>query len=305
MEKDKISVIVPVYKVEQWLEECVNSIRGQTYRNLEIILVDDGSPDRCPEMCDRFAMQDERIRVIHKENGGVSSARNVGIEASTGQYITFVDSDDYVDKAYIIRLYQNLKGCSMSECGTVCFDDNGVQSLRKDTPAILEYETYMTETNLRGFLSYAIVCSKLYAKELFTDIRFPIGVANGEDEATAFRLIYKAKRVSRIYDGLYYYRQREDGASRNAISDKRIADMTLQYDSKISFFQEVGNNDLVAFFTAKKALAFIGIYHKAEKKEYKELCYKVVKETFCFVWKKKNVPIKYRLYIGAFLLTRL
>lgn len=91
-----ISIIVPVYKVEQYLDECVQSIRKQTYTNLEIILVDDGSPDRCPEMCDEYARLDSRIKVIHKPNGGLSSARNIGIESSHGEWIYFLDSDDWI-----------------------------------------------------------------------------------------------------------------------------------------------------------------------------------------------------------------
>ena len=97
MEEGKISVIVPIYKVENYLNRCVESIRKQTYRNLEIILVDDGSPDACGEMCDRYAQEDSRIRVIHKENGGLSDARNAGIEVAAGEYIAFIDSDDWID----------------------------------------------------------------------------------------------------------------------------------------------------------------------------------------------------------------
>ena len=102
MEEGKISVIVPIYKVENYLNRCVESIRKQTYRNLEIILVDDGSPDACGEMCDRYAQEDSRIRVIHKENGGLSDARNAGIEVPAGEYIAFIDSDDWIDdKMYV------------------------------------------------------------------------------------------------------------------------------------------------------------------------------------------------------------
>ena len=98
---DLISVIVPVYQVEEYLDRCVQSIVDQTYTNLEIILVDDGSPDRCPQMCDEWAKRDSRIRVIHKENGGLSDARNAGMQAASGTYIAFVDSDDWVSERYI------------------------------------------------------------------------------------------------------------------------------------------------------------------------------------------------------------
>lgn len=104
-----ISVIVPVYKVERYIDECIESIRNQTYGDLEIILIDDGSPDSCPSICDNYARNDDRIKVIHKKNGGLSSARNVGIKVSSGQYITFVDSDDVLDFSMIETLYHFLK----------------------------------------------------------------------------------------------------------------------------------------------------------------------------------------------------
>ena len=107
--KPLISVIVPVYKVEQYLERCIRSIISQTYQNLEIILVDDGSPDKCGEICEAFAQNDSRIRVYHKENGGLSDARHFGAERACGEYITFIDSDDNVEEDYIETLYKKLK----------------------------------------------------------------------------------------------------------------------------------------------------------------------------------------------------
>lgn len=302
MEKDKISVIVPVYKVEKWLEECVNSICNQTYRNIEILLVDDGSPDNCPDICDEFATRDERIKVIHKENGGVSSARNVGIEVATGKYITFIDSDDYVDINYLAKLYNNLNGCSISECGTVCFDEKGMRPVKAGDPIILDWEDYLTETNLNGFLSYAVVYAKLYERSLFKKIRFPLGCLNGEDEATTFKVVYEGKKVSRIYEALYYYRQREEGASQNVVTDKRIYDVNAFCDDKILFFKEKKRYDLMNFFLAKKAIAFIELIKKSNEEEQKRYCYRIVKEIFYEIWNKKRVPFKYKIYIGFFLI---
>ena len=113
-----ISVVIPIYKVEKYLCECVDSVINQTYTNLEIILVDDGSPDNCPAICDDYASKDSRIKVIHKENGGQSSARNAGIKIAKGEYISFIDSDDYVSPVYIEQLYSTLKrsGAGLSCC---------------------------------------------------------------------------------------------------------------------------------------------------------------------------------------------
>ena len=121
-----ISVIVPVYKVEQYLDECVQSIRKQTYTNLEIILVDDGSPDRCPEMCDDYAKQDSRIKVIHKNNGGLSSARNAGLEVMSGDYFGFVDSDDYIEnQMYEILLKHIDESTQISSCCIYQIEETG------------------------------------------------------------------------------------------------------------------------------------------------------------------------------------
>ena len=117
--KDKISVVVPIYKVQDYLERCIKSIINQTYDNLEIILVDDGSPDECPKICDEYALKDERIKVIHKENGGLSDARNFGIAAATGKYISFIDSDDWISKDFFSLLYFAIieNDCQIAECG--------------------------------------------------------------------------------------------------------------------------------------------------------------------------------------------
>ena len=127
MTEDLISVIIPVYKVEKYLDECLASVTGQTYRNLEIILVDDGSPDRCGEICDQWANKDNRIRVIHKQNGGLADARNAGIDVATGDYISFVDSDDYVDEDFLEGLYSALKkfNTKLAICNMTTFDENG------------------------------------------------------------------------------------------------------------------------------------------------------------------------------------
>ena len=106
MNKEVISIVVPIYKVEKYIKKCIDSIIEQTYKNLEIILVDDGSPDGCAKICDEYAKKDKRIKAIHKENGGLSDARNVGIDISTGKYICFVDSDDYIENNYIELLYK-------------------------------------------------------------------------------------------------------------------------------------------------------------------------------------------------------
>lgn len=148
-EEPLISVIVPVYNVEKYLDKCVDSIVNQTYKNLEIILVDDGSPDNCPKMCDDWARKDKRIRVIHKKNGGVSSARNLGINNANGECIGFVDSDDWIEKKYIQKLYETLiqEGADIALCGCNRVTGTNIEKINaKGTDEIVDSYQYLLYT---------------------------------------------------------------------------------------------------------------------------------------------------------------
>ena len=144
VKEDIVSIIVPVYKVENEIDRCIQSILNQTYTSIEIILVDDGSPDKCPQICDKYAKQDKRIKVIHKENGGLSDARNVGLDMAKGEYIAFIDSDDWVEDSFIEQLLTNLisTNSDISICGYTLVNENNQKrhySARKDLE-ILENE---------------------------------------------------------------------------------------------------------------------------------------------------------------------
>ena len=205
-----ISVIVPVYNVEKYLDRCVESIINQTYTNLEIILVDDGSPDNCPAMCDKWAEKDERIRVIHKPNGGVSSARNTGIENSNGEYIAFVDSDDYTADNYVEALIKNLID---NDCDLVACNFNYVN---KDSTFIKtsEYKKALCAGKheiLSDYLNEAFVdpgCpGKLYVKNVIDSLRFDENIKNGEDFLFNYYYLSECKKVIQIEDALYNYVQ--------------------------------------------------------------------------------------------------
>ena len=138
-----ISVIVPIYNVEKYLDRCVESIINQTYKNLEIILVDDGSPDNCTQMCDDYAKKDSRIRVVHKENGGLSDARNAGMEVATGEYVSFIDSDDYISLDFYETLFQTMidNDSDIVECSVVKFYENGKFDEYSDDQMIKNFNT--------------------------------------------------------------------------------------------------------------------------------------------------------------------
>lgn len=164
-----ISIVIPVYKVEQYLRECVDSVIAQTYKNLDIILVDDGSPDKCPAMCDEYAAKDSRVRVIHKTNGGLSAARNSGIDIARGEYITFIDSDDYVSKTYTEQLYTTLKksGAGISECLCSSVADDLDEAVSPD------FRIYSAHDAIREALDGKFIAiaawGKLYPISIFTD----------------------------------------------------------------------------------------------------------------------------------------
>lgn len=199
MEKPLISIIIPVYKTEKYLRRCVDSVRNQTYSNLEIILVDDGSPDRCGEICDALASEDLRIRVIHKENGGLSSARNAALDVMAGKYVGFIDSDDWVD----LNMYQELLGliqhygvkiaaCAMQPTKEYCDDT------QYDTNSQIEIYTRM-EAQLAQLQNLKITnsfCDKLFDSTLFSTIRFPVG--------EIFEDINRMHYVLELTDGVVY-----------------------------------------------------------------------------------------------------
>lgn len=205
-----ISVIVPVYKVEEYLDHCIKSIVEQTYHNLEIILVDDGSPDECPLKCDEWAKQDKRIRVIHKKNGGLSDARNIGLQMASGSYISFIDSDDWISPDFYENLYHSIikNNAQIAASGiTWAFKDYlQNENLIYNKQVFSSEEALSTLIQGRGF--YAVAWNKLYKSNLFEGIEFPVGKLH-EDEFVTYRLVGKATKLVLCQKVIYYYRQRE------------------------------------------------------------------------------------------------
>lgn len=217
-----ISVIIPIYNVEAYLDECIASVIAQTYSNLEIILVDDGSPDNCPQMCDEWAAKDSRIRVIHKENGGLSDARNAGIDIATGEYIAFVDSDDWIEPEMYEIMLAALKNENADICACnilSCFPDRicpwGCQEY-----AVGEPERFLEM--IYSDTSFPVAAwNKLYPRWMWEDIRFPVGKIC-EDAFTTYRLVHSAKRIVQIPEALYCYRIRENSIMTSAFRLQRM-----------------------------------------------------------------------------------
>lgn len=208
---DLISIIIPVYNVENYLENCIKSVIQQTYKKLEIILVDDGSTDKSGSICDEYKKMDKRIKAIHKINGGLSDARNCGIDIASGKYITFIDSDDYIDTNYIEYLYKliSVNDADLASCTYKFVDEknNIISKSEKDS----QVETVETKDKMKSFFRNknfdTTAWGKLYKAELFinSDIRYPIGKYH-EDVFTTYLLVDKAKRIVIGNEQLYNYR---------------------------------------------------------------------------------------------------
>ena len=233
---DLISVIIPVYNVEQYLDRCINSIVNQTYTNLEIILVDDGSPDNCPTMCDKWAEKDNRIKVIHKENGGLSDARNAGLASATGKYIAFVDSDDWIDLNYVAFLYDALikNNADISVCNYRETSDYDEQT-NNDNIRIHSFDNFETmKKQSEANYFKAVVWNKLYKKCLLSNNPFKIGKYH-EDEFFTYKILAKATKVVHINAELYFYYQR-NGSIINSYSIKHT-DALEAYVERIKFLE--------------------------------------------------------------------
>lgn len=232
-----ISIIVPVYKVEEYLDKCVQSIVDQTYTNLEIILVDDGSPDRCGNMCEQWARKDKRIRVIHKENGGLSDARNAGMEIAAGVYTSFVDSDDWIHPDFIQTLYEAVSqtGAQIAGCDvcTVYPDQEPELGGTGDVKVCTAEEAIADILQGRGFR--AVAWNKLYLSSLLKGERYPVG-KHHEDEFFTYRIYGKAEKLVYVDQPMYFYLQRQ-GSIMRSFSIKRL-DALEAYLERLSYLKE-------------------------------------------------------------------
>lgn len=218
-----ISVIVPIYKVESYLSRCIDSVLAQTCQDFELILVDDGSPDGCGAVCDAYAAGDSRITVIHKENGGLSDARNAGLLAARGEYIAFVDSDDWLMPNYLRYMLDTLRerGADICECGILRTD--GTESAPEETLSKVQcFEAqHAMGLLIEDKVLHQYVWNKLYRREVIGDITFPKGKTN-EDEFWTYQVFGNAKLVAKIDTPLYMYFQRRDSIMGEGYSLKRL-----------------------------------------------------------------------------------
>ena len=242
-----ISVIVPVYKVEAYLHRCVDSILAQTFSDFDLILVDDGSPDNCGSICEEYARRDGRVHVIHQENGGLSAARNAGIDwalaNSDSQWLAFVDSDDWVHPEFLLRLYTIVQetGCLLSACGFFCTGGEDFPALGVPEYPVLSADDYYCPEE-RGRDVPTIACAKLYHKSLFDSLRYPVGKLH-EDEFTTYLAVYRAGNVGVTRDTLYAYYQNPVGIMQSKWTPRKLHILEAT-ENQIAFAQKSGNRRL-------------------------------------------------------------
>mgnify|MGYP004453649011 CR=1 FL=1 len=213
----KISIIVPIYNVEKYLPRCIDSILAQTFTDFELILVDDGSPDNCGKICDEYAKKDNRIKVIHKENGGVSSARNIGLDVAKGEYISFVDSDDVIHPKFYEIMLGNIRDADMIYCDFIMFDNE----CKFDDISDLNYEVRENKDIYNGS-PFSVVCDKLIKNNVVGELRFRTDLKNAEDTLFAFELLASCNKVIYLKVKLYGYYMRANSAASSADIEGKI-----------------------------------------------------------------------------------
>lgn len=311
MEQTLISVIIPIYNVEKYLEKCIESVIAQTYKNIEIILVDDGSPDGCGLICDEFAQKDSRIKVIHKENGGLSDARNAGLDITSGEYVMFVDSDDYISCQMCSKLYRALteNDADLSACNFLCVDEDGreIAEMNKEmsiTDEVLSGREILENRLMRHDGWYWVISwNKLYKKTLFDKARFKAGKQH-EDEFIAHEILSQCERASGVSDAMYYYVQRGDSIMGKGFTVKNLDAVEALFNRADMFIRLGFGADatyrVISFAVVDKMYVSFKYldYRKAENRDcYKRCCerYGKVKREFIGT----GIPLRYKIALTA------
>lgn len=265
-----ISVIVPVYRVEKYLPACIDSILNQTFTDFELILVDDGSPDRCPEICDETAKRDARVRVIHQANAGLSAARNAGIEIAHGEWLGFVDSDDYIAPQFYEKLYQTAQrtdaDCVM--CSVQNVDESGKSidsALMRVADEVKTGQEVLQKIGRDDVTPYLTAWNKLYRRKLFNTLRYPAGRQN-EDVFVFAELFCQVQRAACVAEPLYFYRKRIDSIMNSAVTLRNLDEMWA-YVNCFEHLQQ-DNEESILKETEKRVFAKLtGVYYRVTEED--------------------------------------
>ena len=303
-----VSIIVPVYKVEQYLKRCMDSILNQTYKNIEVILVNDGSPDNCPALCDEYEKIDSRVRVIHKENGGLSSARNVALDIVKGDYVFFVDSDDWLalDTLEVLSEYLENDYDMISFQRTYLTEEKVVEKGDKNAKD-MDVSQYIDASFLGRYDFF--VTTKIFKTEVFNNVRFLEG-RNYEDLEIMHRLFLNMKKVVGLDYFLYYYWKGNEGAITNTITMKNIKDHYLSaneiYRASKKYLEDRGKDasNIVAWYKVEMTQLYIDYLKSTDKDAelFDKIKSEIIKEKINFNRLLKQPRyIKYILYKAGLL----
>ena len=303
---ERISVIIPIYKVEAYLDKCVQSVVGQSYQNLEIILVDDGSPDNCGAMCESWAKRDSRIKVVHKENGGLSDARNAGLAVATGELISFIDSDDWIEPEFLQTLYDAMvnQDAQIAECAIHLVDEDG-NILRDRSPS--KTEVIETKEALRRLILeegvFQTVWNKLYRREVMDGILFEKGKYN-EDDFWTYQVFDRTEKLALVDKPMLNYLQRGGSIMGVGYNPKRLDGLEARL-RRMEYLQKY--DDLGALTCQQLMLDYLWHLQSvlrhlkgAERKNASKTILSMKKRTPKLPKRKLTLNAKYRLWYKLF-----
>jgi len=297
-----ISVIVPVYNVDNYLRKCIDSLIVQTLKDIEIILVNDGSTDESIDICEEYKLKDNRIKVIHKENGGLSDARNKGIDIAKGKYISFVDSDDWINPQMLEKLYIL---ASKYEADIVqgdyikAYDEDIIVNNMSENIIKYNAEQILDELYSGNYTKNIVVWNKIYKRELFNDIRFPKGKLH-EDEFTTYKILHKANLIIDSNIPIYYYRQREGSIMNSDFNIKRL-DLLEALKERKEYFIQNGLGKLSCKTEAKLCSLIKIFYIKIHSSNINDKSYlfkrlnREIRENYLNFIKNKEISTKGKL----------
>lgn len=285
----QVSIVVPVYQVEKYIRQCIESIQAQTFSDFELILVDDGSEDVSGRICDEYAKRDARIKVVHKKNGGLSDARNTGIELANSQYLMFIDSDDYIEKNMVECLYQNIleTNSDISVCNFMyVYEENNEKNFNTSMKREIlnSKEIYLHRKNERNYGVWTVAWNKLYKTELFKNIKFRIGKFH-EDEFLANQIYKIDLQVSTIPEVLYYYRQRENSIMGQENPNKNL-DLIEAYQERIYDYIKEEDEAGEAYKVLIYSLEYLARCRKQNMNEEEKKRFYILKKKTSYISKK-------------------
>ena len=293
-----LSIIVPVYKVEKYIKNCIDSILKQSYRDWELLLVDDGSPDSSAQICDEYALKDDRIIIIHKVNAGLSSARNVALDLSLNcDYITFLDSDDFWHPEYLSIM---MKMCIENDADIVkCSFIRGNNNVFPNIKLYHDIKAYDNHSIFLSGMANIIICAKIFKKSLWNDIRMPIGLYN-EDDWTTWKLYYNAKCIIITSDSLYYYTINPNSIM-GRLNKKPDLSYFSAYKERIEFFINENAIDLEHCSRLQLCKSIVMLYsNPILDNEQKNMIQNVFKENWRILRTSQYISIMYKIIFFMF-----